>query len=62
MIKSELPELSRKNLKKAPELDLRKLDTNILLNFAESTARSLRTIELEPEIRIKKSNFFETIK
>jgi hypothetical protein len=58
-IKPELPELSRKFLNKDNQLDLKKLDTKIILNHASELSSYLRTVDLNQKIEIKKMHYMD---
>jgi hypothetical protein len=58
-LKKESSKFSMENSQKEPELDLKTINTDILLNYAEEKARFLRTVDLEPKVRANKRNFFE---
>ena len=60
-IRKELPELARKNILREDTLDLRKLDTKILLDYADKTSDFLKTAKIEPKNRFSEFKKFNLI-
>jgi hypothetical protein len=57
-IKRELPVLAKNNLQKELKLNLRELDTKVLLNYADDMSKYLKSVDLKSKLYMKKETQF----